>query len=73
MWLGSKKQCVETFLNFIWKTKVKILLVYFCNDKCTSCVEENWTEIIQAIKKTDLYMGFVCVCVCVYCWKDMYY
>ena len=32
VWLGSKKQCAEMFLNFVWKMKVKILGVYFCND-----------------------------------------
>ena len=51
MWFGSKKQCAETFLNFVWKTKLKVLGVYFCNDKCASCVEENWAERIQAIKR----------------------
>ena len=50
MWLGSKKQCAETFLNSVWKTTVKILEVYLCNDKCASRVEENWAGRIQAIK-----------------------
>lgn len=45
-----KKQCAETLLNFVWKTKVKILAVYLCHDKCASRVEENWAERIQAIK-----------------------
>ena len=67
--LVVKKQCAETFLNFVWKTKVKILEVYFCNDKCASCVAENWAERIQAIKR-HLYMGKK---KCKYCWKDIYY
>ena len=55
--LVVKKQCAETFLNFVWKTKLKVLGVYFCNDKCASCVEENWAERIQAIKRLIFTWG----------------
>ena len=32
---------------------MKILGVYFCNDKCASSVEENWAERIQAINRLN--------------------
>ena len=72
MWLGTKsktKQCAETFLNFVWKTKLKILGDYFCNDKCASCVEENSAERIQAIKRLTLHGKKKCK----YCWIDRCY
>ena len=52
------------FLNFVWKTKVKILWVYFCNDQCASCVKENWTERIQAFtwgKNNLSIVGKICI------------
>lgn len=51
MWLGSRKHCDETFYNFVWKKKLKILGVYFCNDKSASLVEDNWTGRIRNIKR----------------------
>ena len=47
MWLGSNKN----FLGFNWKEKLKILAVYFCNYKCASHIDENWSERIVKIKR----------------------
>ena len=51
MWLGSKKHCRQSFFNFVWKKKIKFIGLFFCNDKCASSVEENWTDKINIIKR----------------------
>ena len=50
MWLGRKQNCTDTFFGFVWKTRLKILGVYFACDKCASQVEENWTGRVENIK-----------------------
>lgn len=69
MWLGSKKYCQDTYHNFAWKRKLKILGIHFANDKTASQVEENWKErignvnrmISQWEKRNLSIMGKVCV------------
>ena len=51
MWLGSKKNCTDTFFDFVWKKQLKILGVYFSNDKCASMVAENWTNRLENVKR----------------------
>ena len=51
MWLGSKKYCNDTFCDIAFKRKIKVLGIYFCNDKSASEVQENWTERVENIKR----------------------
>ena len=51
MWLGSKQNCTDTVLGFVWKRRLTILGVYFACDKCASRVEENWTGRVENIKR----------------------
>ena len=47
MWLGSNKNCTDTFFGFNWKEKnidlgsVFLKLLY----KCASHIDENWSNI----------------------------
>ena len=69
MWLGSTKNNQNSPCNFICKTKLKILGIYFSNDKSASTIEDNWKERIDKIKrvigvweKRNLsIMGKICV------------
>ena len=49
MWLGSNKNCTDTFFGFNWKKKKKkdfgsvlLKLLY----KCASHIDENWSNIL---------------------------
>ena len=70
MLLGSNKNRTDTFFDFSWKEKLKLLGVYFCNYKCASHIDENWSERIVKIKRLISIWGekkFK------RCWKNMYY
>lgn len=53
MWLGRKQHSKQTFGNIKWKTfpnnDVKILGVYYSNDKRACDIEKNWTNQIEKI------------------------
>ncbi len=51
MWLGSQKHSQQVLHNFNVKKRVKILGIYYCNDKSASQVTENWSERIGNIKR----------------------
>ena len=51
MWLGSKKHSNDTFFNFQWKKRLKILGVHFANDQSASFIKENWEQRIENIKR----------------------
>ena len=51
MWIGRNKLRQDTHCNFKWKTKIKILGIYFSNTVCASLIEENYTERIEKIKR----------------------
>ena len=51
MWIGRNKFRHDTHCNFKWKTKIKILGIYFSNSVCASLIEENYTERIEKIKR----------------------
>ena len=51
MWLGRSRNRRETFHNFNWKNRIKILGIYFSSDKPASGIEENYTNRIAAIKR----------------------
>ena len=69
MWLGSKKNNNERLLGFQWKKRIKILGIYFMNDRPASQIEDNWSHRIETIQrlihsweKRDLsIMGKICV------------
>ena len=51
MWLGSSKNRRDMYHNFNWKTKIKILGIFFSTEKPASAIEENYTTRIKAIKR----------------------
>ena len=51
MWLGSNKNRQDVYHEFKWKKKIKILGVYFSNDKPASNIEDNYTDRIAKIKR----------------------
>ena len=51
MWIGSSKHRQDSFCNFKWKKKIKILGTYFSNDRSASNIEENYKERIAKIKR----------------------
>ena len=51
MWLGTRKQCSDTFFGYTWKRRLKILGIYFASDKSASLIEENWLNKIETIKR----------------------
>ena len=51
MWLGNQKNSQRVLHNFSVKKKIKILGIYYCNDKSASQVTENWSERIGNIKR----------------------
>ena len=69
LWLGSRKGCGLKPVDFVWKDKIKILGVYFSNNKCASEIDENWIKRIDNCKrliatweKRNLsIMGKVCI------------
>ena len=64
------KTVLIPFFGFSWKEKLKILGVYFCNYKCASDIDGNWSErnvkmkrlISIGGKKTNLtVVGKICI------------
>ena len=51
MWLGSFKNRQDYYYDFNWKTKIKILGVFFSNNTPASKIEENYTNRIAKIKR----------------------
>jgi exonuclease III len=51
MWLGSNRNSDEKPFNLSWKTKLKILGIYFCSTTPASSLEENWAKRIQNIQR----------------------
>lgn len=51
MWLGNKKHCQDEFCNLVWKRKLKILGIYYANDRSASHIEENWMERVVIVKR----------------------
>ena len=51
MWLGNRKNSEDTFYGFNWEKRIKILGIYFENDKSASSIEENWLERLEKIKR----------------------
>ena len=51
MWLGRNKHRNDKHCNFKWKTKIKVLGIYFSNTLRASLIEENYTERIDKIKR----------------------
>ena len=51
MWLGSNKNRQDSYFNFKWKNKIKILGVYFSNNESASNIKENLTDRVAKIKR----------------------
>ena len=51
MWIGSFKNRQDYYYDFNWKSKIKILGVYFSNSTPASKIEENYTSRIANIKR----------------------
>jgi hypothetical protein len=47
MWLGSNKSCKEEYEGLTWKSRVKILGIYFSNTMPASEIEENWLPRLE--------------------------
>ena len=51
MWSESYSKCTEKLFDLSWKTRIRILGVYFYNHQSTSHVKENWSECIANFKR----------------------
>ena len=50
MWLGSNRNSNDSPMNLVWKNKIKILGIFFCNTIPASSLEENWTKRLHTIQ-----------------------
>ena len=51
MWLGSRKNDTQSYFNITFKSKLKILGIYYSSHTPASELEDNWTERIEKIKR----------------------
>ena len=51
MWLGTRKESLDSFFGYTWKRRLKILGICFANDKSASLIEENWLNKVESIKR----------------------
>ena len=54
MWLGSRQNSTDSFYEFTWKKQIKILGIYFSNNKQASDIHENWSKRLSQVKSNVL-------------------